>query len=79
MQTISIQELQANIILFTRTLKNKEDYDQACQRIFQLMDACKGTPEADELDILLELVDNYESNTIMIETATAKCLNSINP
>lgn len=42
--------MQTNSAIFTRSIKNEDDYDQVSRRIAQLMNACKGSPEADELD-----------------------------
>jgi len=43
-----------------RPIKTEEDYEDTLKRIESLMDAKKGTPEADELDVLATLVEVYE-------------------
>ncbi|MBN2895180.1 MAG: DNA-binding protein [Campylobacterales bacterium] len=42
-------------------IRTQEDYDTALARIDQLMDAQYGTPQGDELDILVTLVEAYET------------------
>lgn len=44
-----------------RPIRTEQDHDEALARIDQLMSARLGTPEGDELDVLLTLVDAYES------------------
>jgi len=41
-------------------IKTETDYDAALERIGDLMGAEVNTPEGDELDILVTLVDAYE-------------------
>jgi HTH-type transcriptional regulator/antitoxin HigA len=43
-----------------RPIKTEQDYEDTLKRIEFLMDAKKGTPEADELDLLATLVEAYE-------------------
>lgn len=43
-----------------RPIKSDADYDKALERIYELMDAKKGSIEGDELEILSILVENYE-------------------
>jgi HTH-type transcriptional regulator/antitoxin HigA len=43
-----------------RLIKTQQDYDIALTRIDELMDAKQGTPEADELELLVTLVEMYE-------------------
>jgi HTH-type transcriptional regulator/antitoxin HigA len=43
-----------------RPVKTEEDYDAALGRIEELWGADPGTPEGDELDVLLVLVGAYE-------------------
>ncbi len=47
-----------------RPIRTEEDYAAALARIEELMDAEPGTPEADELDVLADLVEHYEAKTI---------------
>jgi HTH-type transcriptional regulator / antitoxin HigA len=42
-------------------IRTEEDYDKALVRIDQLMNAQLGTPDGDELDILVTLVEAYEA------------------
>ena len=42
-------------------IKTEGDHEAAVARIAQLMGAKPGTPEGDELDILVTLVDAYEA------------------
>lgn len=42
-------------------IRTEENYDVALVRIDQLMNAELGTPEGDELDILVTLVEAYEA------------------
>ena len=42
-------------------IRTEKDYDVALVRIDQLMHADLGTPEGDELDILVTLVEAYEA------------------
>ena len=44
-----------------RPIKNDSDHEWAVGRMDQLMDAEPGTPEGAELDVLITLVDAYES------------------
>ncbi len=43
-------------------IRTEEDYDAALARIDTLMNADMGTPEGDELDILVTLVEAYEGS-----------------
>ncbi|MCL2647418.1 MAG: helix-turn-helix domain-containing protein [Phycisphaerales bacterium] len=43
-----------------RVPKTKTDYRKALQRVSELMDAAPGTPECDELEVWVHLVDDYE-------------------
>ena len=48
--------------MINRLIKTKKDYETALSRIDDLMGAKSGTPEADELDLLVVLVEFYEEN-----------------
>jgi len=55
-----------------RILKNKADYDAACQRIYELVNSgpdsiYKGSNEADEVELLSILVEKYEREYYPIE------------
>ena len=43
-----------------RPIKTEQDYDYAINRIEDLWGAKKDTPEGDELDLLVTLVESYE-------------------
>lgn len=43
-----------------RPIKNEQDYNSALSRIEKLWGAKLDTPEGDELDILITLVESYE-------------------
>lgn len=47
-----------------RALRTEVDYDAALARIGVLMDAGFGTPEGEELDVLADLVELYESKYV---------------
>ncbi len=44
-----------------KPIHTEDDYRAALLRVEALMDAAEGTPESDELDILVTLLDAYES------------------
>ena len=44
-----------------RPIRTEQDYEGALARIDALMDAERGSPEFDELDVLVDLVELYES------------------
>ena len=50
-----------------KPIKNESDYDVALERIDQLMDASKNTPESDELEVLALLVEQYEASHYPID------------
>ena len=43
-----------------KPIKNDADLDAALARVDQLMDAERGTPEGDELEVLAILIEDYE-------------------
>ncbi len=43
-----------------KPIKSDADYEEALERIHELMEAQPDTPEADELDVLTTLVEAYE-------------------
>ncbi|MBS1813580.1 MAG: hypothetical protein JSS87_01760 [Acidobacteria bacterium] len=51
-------------------IHNEHDHEQALARIDQLMDAAAGTPEGEELDALVTLVDAYEPKHHAIDAVT---------
>ncbi len=50
-----------------KPIKTKKDHAQALKRIETLMAAKANTPEGDELDILVTLVEAYEARQYAIE------------
>lgn len=50
-----------------RPIRNEADYDEALAEIDRLMGATPGTPESDKLEILVTLVERYESEHWAIE------------
>ena len=52
---------------YSKLLKTEEDYNEALKRIDELFDAEQGTPEADELELLVALVELYEKEHFPIE------------
>ena len=46
--------------MIPKTIKTEKDYEKALARINDLMDADPGTPEGDELEQLVTLVEMYE-------------------
>ena len=43
-----------------RAIRTEEDYDAALARIEELFDAKEGTPEEEQLEVLVDLVSVYE-------------------
>ncbi|MCQ2608626.1 MAG: hypothetical protein MJ197_08080 [Bacteroidales bacterium] len=43
-------------------ITNEEEYSTVLQRIDELMNAKKGTPEYDELQKLTDLIEDYEDD-----------------
>jgi HTH-type transcriptional regulator/antitoxin HigA len=50
-----------------KPIKTKKDYQQALQRLEDIFDAKKGTPEGDELEILSMLIEQYEDDNFPID------------
>jgi HTH-type transcriptional regulator/antitoxin HigA len=50
-----------------KPIKSDADYEQALERIYELMEAQPNTPEADELDVLTTLVEAYENKHYSID------------
>lgn len=61
---MTTEELAIDYLLVKERQLLIQDYDAALERIDMLMDAKKGTPEGDELDILTALVEAYEAKDI---------------
>lgn len=47
-----------------KRIRTEADYESALARIDELMDAPAGTPEGEELDVLADLVEHYESKNV---------------
>ena len=52
--------------MIIKAIKIPEDYEITLKRIDQLMESIPNTPEFDELEILVTLVENYEEKTILL-------------
>ncbi len=52
---------------YDKLIKTKKDYNKALKRIEELFDAKAGTAEADELELLVALVELYEKEHFPIE------------
>lgn len=52
---------------YNKLLKTEADYNDALKRIDELFDAEQGSPEADELELLVALVELYEKEHFPIE------------
>lgn len=52
-----------------KPIKSETDHKQALERVNQLWKAEPGTPEGDELEVLLTLIESYESRAFPIEPA----------
>jgi len=46
--------------MIPKIIKTEKDYEKALAQISDLMDADPGTPEGDELELLVTLVEAYE-------------------
>jgi len=53
--------------MINKIIKTEEDYDNALARIDELMDAEPNTPEGDELELLVTLVELYEEKKYPID------------
>ena len=54
-----------------KPIRTEEDLDHALARIDEIFDAEAGTPEGDELDVLVDLVELYESKAVPMEYPSA--------
>ena len=50
-----------------KPIKTEQDYEVSLERIMLLMDATLDTPEGDELDVLVTLVESYEAKNFAID------------
>jgi len=51
-----------------KSLKTEQDYRDALKRLEIIFDAKPGTEEGNELEILAQLIDNYENIHFPIES-----------
>ena len=47
-----------------KPIRSERDYEAALDRISELMDTEADSPEGDELDVLVDLVELYESKQV---------------
>ncbi len=47
-------------VMIPKVIKTEKDYEKALARINDLMDADRGTPDADKLELLVTMVEAYE-------------------
>jgi HTH-type transcriptional regulator/antitoxin HigA len=47
-----------------KPIRSDADHREALARVDALMDAAPGTPEGDELDVLVDLIEHYESKRL---------------
>ena len=52
---------------YSKLLKTESEYNDALKRIDELFDSEPGTPESDELELLVALVELYERENFPIE------------
>ena len=50
-----------------KPIRSETDYDAALARIHELVDTEPGSPEGHELDVLVDLVELYESKHVRME------------
>jgi len=48
-----------------QNIKNEKEYKEVLVRISEIFDATPGTPEGNELDRLITLVEEYEEDEIL--------------
>ena len=53
--------------MIPKIIKTEEEYEGTLERIDELMDAVPDTPEGDELELLVTLVELYEEHAYPIE------------
>lgn len=53
-------------------IRTEADHEAALRRIDELMDAPEGSPEAEELDVLADLVEHYEDRHYPIGPPTLR-------
>ena len=50
-----------------KPVRTEEDYEAACARIDEIFQAAPGTPEEDELEVLVTLVNDYERKRFPVD------------
>ena len=50
-----------------KPIHNESEYQEALERVEEIFDAKKGSPEGDQLELLLILIDKYEKDHFPIE------------
>ena len=53
--------------MIPKVIKTERDYERALARISDIMDADQGTPEGDQLKLLVNLVEVYEKSKYPID------------
>jgi HTH-type transcriptional regulator / antitoxin HigA len=53
-----------------RPIRSEADYDEALHRVEALWGSTSGTPEGDELDVLIPLIEAYEREQYPIDLPT---------
>ena len=53
--------------MIIKPIRNEKDYESALARVREIWDADEGTPESDELDVLVTLVEAYGDKHYPIE------------
>lgn len=57
-----------------KEIKTEEEYEQILKRIEEIFNAEPGTPEGNELDYLVVLIEKYEKKNYPIDTPTSSIL-----
>lgn len=50
-----------------KTIKNENEYEKALERIEEIFDVAPGTPDFDEMELLVKLVEDYEKEKYPID------------
>jgi antitoxin component HigA of HigAB toxin-antitoxin module len=59
--SLAVIDAKNDLIMVIRPIKTEQDYNNAVSRIEKLWGAKKDTPEGDEFDLLVTLVESYET------------------
>ena len=57
-----------------KPIRTEEEYEAALGRVEILMDAEPGTPEDEELDLLVDLVELYECRNVLMPVSEGSAL-----